>query len=306
MLGIAVVSYNRIEGVKNAIKHIEENTVQPFELVVADDGSSDQSSSILRELGYTVVSGRNMGVCWNKNRALFYLAYVKKCSSIILMEDDTWPVAQGWESDWIEAIGYYGHINLAGAWFSQGFVSGSGTPNDPFLSSLFSGQCCGYGAESLSYVGYLDTRFHGYGSGHVEHTRRFIRAGYGGLYVRNGDRLDLRFLLINSSIKVTRESTYRNEDQVARNEHLLNEIRDESVYRAPWRTDLEMTQFRSEIRGAQSEISDLFDEAFYLQSYPDVAGAVSRGECASGELHYLQHGRHERRLARYVVRPTIT
>jgi hypothetical protein len=58
MLGVAIISYNRIEGVKNTIKHIQDNTTQPFELIVADDGSPDGTTSTLRELGYTVVSGK--------------------------------------------------------------------------------------------------------------------------------------------------------------------------------------------------------------------------------------------------------
>jgi SAM-dependent methyltransferase len=42
--------------------------------------------------------------------------------------------------------------------------------------------------------------------------------------------------------------------------------------------------------------ADVFDEAWYLVSYPDVAEAVARGEFASGRAHYLGYGRREGRL----------
>lgn len=42
-----------------------------------------------------------------------------------------------------------------------------------------------------------------------------------------------------------------------------------------------------------------FDEEFYLIIYPDVAGAVRRGEVRSGYDHYLKHGRFEGRLAQF-------
>ena len=38
-----------------------------------------------------------------------------------------------------------------------------------------------------------------------------------------------------------------------------------------------------------------FDEAWYLQTFPDVAAAVSEGECLSGYDHWLDSGRSEGR-----------
>lgn len=39
-----------------------------------------------------------------------------------------------------------------------------------------------------------------------------------------------------------------------------------------------------------------FDEAFYLETYPDIARSVADGEFTSGQDHYLRHGRAEGRL----------
>ena len=40
-----------------------------------------------------------------------------------------------------------------------------------------------------------------------------------------------------------------------------------------------------------------FDEAFYLDAYPDVQVAVARGELASGRAHFDRHGRAEGRIS---------
>ena len=40
-----------------------------------------------------------------------------------------------------------------------------------------------------------------------------------------------------------------------------------------------------------------FDEAFYLESYPDISAAVADGSFASGQEHYARFGRMEGRLA---------
>jgi GT2 family glycosyltransferase len=299
LLGIAVISYNRISSVLNVIYNVFKYTRSPFEFVVADDGSSDDSRAIIEAMGHRVVSGKNMGVCWNKNRAIFYLKCIKLCTSIILIEDDSWPIAVEWEADWIKAIQYYGHVNLAGNWFSDSFISGSGTPDDPIFSKVVSGQCIGYSAEALSYVGYLDTRFQGYGIGHVEHSKRFLRAGYGGLLRPTDSGLLPQFILIKSNIRVTDPGSGRIELQIQRNEKVLSDIKGEPVFRAPWRSDAEMAQFRSEIRAAQNFAnSGAFDEEFYIKNYKDVANAISSGSFSSGEQHYLSYGQYEFRLMR--------
>jgi hypothetical protein len=38
-----------------------------------------------------------------------------------------------------------------------------------------------------------------------------------------------------------------------------------------------------------------FDEAWYLQTYPDIASAVAAGAFGSGYQHYVHHGRLEGR-----------
>jgi len=46
---------------------------------------------------------------------------------------------------------------------------------------------------------------------------------------------------------------------------------------------------------SDTELDFDFDEAWYLQNYPDVAKGVREGNCSSGLDHYLRHGRSEGR-----------
>ncbi len=45
-------------------------------------------------------------------------------------------------------------------------------------------------------------------------------------------------------------------------------------------------------------IPDTFDEDIYLRAFPDVARAIAEGICTSPLHHYMEHGRHEDRIAR--------
>jgi GT2 family glycosyltransferase len=250
--GIGVVTYNRLGHVTRTIERLRSHTKHEFELVIADDGSTDGTAEALRSMGYRVISGPNMGVCWNKNRALFFLQEISKCDVILLMEDDTFPIAHSWEDTWIEASTKHGHVGLAGHWFSSSFVSGSGTPEDPHVSPALSGQCEGFSTEALAYVGYLDTRFKGYGVGHVEHSRRFLRAGYGGTFIRDGEADEYQFYLISAALRVEDPGGNRSPEQVERNHAVLSELRGEKIHRSAWTTDQEMEQFRGEIRNASA------------------------------------------------------
>lgn len=48
-----------------------------------------------------------------------------------------------------------------------------------------------------------------------------------------------------------------------------------------------------------------FDEAYYLEIYPDVAAAIERGEYASAREHYLEHGAAEGRAASRPYREAV-
>src|SRR5947209_7320105 len=87
-LGIGVITYNRRQIVLETVDRVLAHTNQPFAFVVADDGSEDGTADHLRDNNIVVASGSNMGIAWNKNRALFYLlafsgARLRSCSRTI-------------------------------------------------------------------------------------------------------------------------------------------------------------------------------------------------------------------------------
>jgi GT2 family glycosyltransferase/glycosyltransferase involved in cell wall biosynthesis len=55
-------------------------------------------------------------------------------------------------------------------------------------------------------------------------------------------------------------------------------------------------RFRADDQGDRGR--ELFSEATYLSTYPDVARSVAEGGFASGAEHFARHGRHEGRLPR--------
>jgi GT2 family glycosyltransferase len=255
-LGIGILTYNRVGKLQKAMDEVRRRTSSPFCLAVADDGSSDGTANFLEADGVPRIQGRNMGVCWNKNRLLYFLTNVLGCEVVLLLEDDCYPEEDGWERAWIAAARLHGHINLAGGWFDNFFQGGAGTPEDPVRCKLISGQCVGYDRRAIQQVGYFDARFHGYGVGHVEHSWRMARAGYGGR-IDPTDSDNPTYLLLRSQIRVDGELTNssRDESAVARNEILFQQTRHEDLHRWAWRTDEEMRQFTEEMERASTTLT---------------------------------------------------
>ena len=272
-VGIGVVTYNRRERLHHTLSELLRCTCHPCQWVVADDGSTDGSAGMVQACfpGMAVVTGGNRGVAWNRNRALWWLHVVQRCDVSILIEDDTSPGQIGWEADWIAAARLHGHINLAGEWFSGGFLRGRGTVADPIASMGVSGQLSAFSREAVDHVGYYDTRYRGYGMGHVEHTFRMIRAGYGGEVVTGNagdfDAWQLRqagailpsrlpealFYLLSSPIQVADDDSCRHTDPDAEHRnirHFATTVHDQ-VYRPPWSSDGEMLKFRLEITASR-------------------------------------------------------
>ena len=127
-VGIGIVTFNRKDIVASTIDRVRQFTRDPDAvMVVADDGSSDGTLEMLREKQVPVITGVNMGIAWNKNRALFLLSHMLNCETVILLEDDTQPTRAGWEQEWITATRRWGHANFAADWMQEHFLSGAGT-----------------------------------------------------------------------------------------------------------------------------------------------------------------------------------
>ena len=272
-VGIGIVTYNRKAIVSDTIDRVRSLTRVPnAALVVADDGSSDGTLAMLRDKQVPVVTGVNMGDPWNKNRALFLLSQMLGCETVILLEDDTQPNREGWEAEWIGAAERWGHANYAGAWMQEHFLSGSGTISDPICSHLISAQCAAFSWKALTYGGYFDPRFKGYGHAHVEHSHRLLRVGFGGIPENQSGVPKDTYYLLKSDLNVVECESYSNQQQIDHNLEVAKQIMTLQGYRAPWGDDAQLRQFRSE---TESAISD-GPERFRLTP-SDASGRSARG-----------------------------
>ena len=233
-----------------------QHTRYPFTTIaVADDGSDDGTMEMLRGRGVLAVTGANRGVAWNKNRVLFLLTELLRCDVVILLEDDSYPTVDGWELEWTNAAIRWGHANLAGEWLRESFLSGAGTLEDPLLATRMAANCASFSREALLFGGYFDPRFHGYGHGHVEHTVRLGRAGYGAISSTEPDGARrMGFYLLWSSIAIETAPTAFNNEDAARNLELAVRLMDDRAYRAPWRDEAEMRAFRDELRAVSPRV----------------------------------------------------
>jgi glycosyltransferase involved in cell wall biosynthesis len=248
-LGIGVTTFNRCRKLEICVSRVQELTSHPFHLVVADDGSTDETASVCAQRKILTVTGPNQGIAWNKNRALFFLHQVLGCDVIILIEDDCYPNNPGWEREWITGAEKWGHLNFCGYWFREKALSGTGQLESPFLSASLSGQCAGFSDQALSICGYMDARFKGYGYEHAEHSSRLVRAGFGG-EMRRAERgeLEPHYYQLAADLTVLSDESYRDEESLDANWTTWTRMHGDPVYRYPWTTKAEFRQFRGEMR----------------------------------------------------------
>jgi SAM-dependent methyltransferase len=245
VLGIGVITHNRRQALEQCVSGILRHTITPYRLVIADDGSDDGTAAWARSLGLLVITGPRRGVVWNKNRALHYFLCDTDCDPIALIEDDHWPARNGWDEVWRDAVAKWHHVNLDRStytWNARWWASGEGTPERPFFTNRVWGT--GFTTrEALERVGYLDSRFVGYGGGHGEWLRRF-RAIHADEWNRRCPVLDHGFLVTGAL------ASARNRAEMERNMALAHELaRDsgEPIFRMAWRTEEERIRLEREI-----------------------------------------------------------
>jgi len=244
-IGIGIPTYNRNEILEKTLNKIKENTSIDYILFVSDDGSKSTIETQLEKFpGFYYGVYENRGIAWNKNRILFFLKEIQKCDIIIVMEDDTYPAVTGWDIEWILATLMYGHVNFAPSYFKS-YSSGDGSWSFPFKSTMLTGQCSSFLDETLSYVGYFDSRFGKYGHEHVEHTMRMIKMGYGGNLIKKEDRAE--FYLIQSGLGIVESVSNHSEEEVKKNAAVFDSIKEECVYRSAWRSDEDILLLREEM-----------------------------------------------------------
>jgi GT2 family glycosyltransferase len=245
-LGLTVVTYRRSERLPSLLEAIARLTRAPHRLVVAEDGGEDGSVEWCRAQRHTVVTGPHRGVAHNKNRGLFALAALG-CDPLLLLEDDVSPVEQGWERDWIEGTARWGHLAYHHPKVAKHTVSGTGTAANPYVNPAATAQCLSVSARVLAEVGFLDPRFRGWGHEHAEWTTRIKRAGYGfqEIDLPDGRRAKAQ-LYLHGGLQSERTTSFRDDAQAQRNRELALSMREEPIFRRPWRDADERREFLAE------------------------------------------------------------
>jgi hypothetical protein len=252
-LGIGIVTYNRRTVLSETLDRVQQHTRHPRTVVaVADDGSTDGTLDMLRERKVLTVTGRNMSIAWNKNRALFLLSEMLRCDVVLLLEDDAFPARDRWEADWIDAAVRWGHANVAVRWIEDHVApgSGAGTVDDPIHSGRLTAQCAVFSREALLFGGYFDTRFREYGHEHIEHTGRLLRLGYGGTFDAVNGRPGPLFKLLWGGIghHFVPPVVQAKDAPAERSLALAHALAADFTYRAAWQNEDEARQMRDEMR----------------------------------------------------------
>jgi glycosyltransferase involved in cell wall biosynthesis len=247
-LGIAVITYNRLERLRQTVDAVRRHCRSPYSLVVAEDGGPDGTRAWCARARVRVISGDNRGVCWNKNRGLFALAALG-CDPILLLEDDTYPTRARWEEEWIEGTLRWHHLSFPQRWVEKYFVAGAGPAADPWVADKVTAQCNSISGEALRAVGFHDTRFRGFGSGHAEWTARLKRAGFGVRMVTRPDgSVRPATLFIRGGLVSPPAASWRNEADVERNKRVKAALAGEPPFRYAWRGADERAAFLAEQR----------------------------------------------------------
>jgi GT2 family glycosyltransferase len=258
-LGIAVVTYRRQAHMQRLLGAIAKHTRALHHVVVAEDGGDDGSVQWCHQHGYTVVSGRNRGVAWNKNRGLFALAALA-CDPLLLLEDDVYPERAGWEREWIEGTRVWHHLAYLAPKVAKHTVAGAGTASDPWVNPAATAQCLSISAQVHAQVGYFDPRFQGWGHEHAEWTTRIKRAGYGFKTIELPDgRRPKAQLYLAGGLRLVKVKSFRDDAQAQRNHRLSAQLQDEPLLRLPWRDAHERSEFLHEQAVAGIEVGRLLD-----------------------------------------------
>lgn len=256
--GIAVVTYRRLDALRRTLDALIEKTTAAHQLVVVEDGGDDGTVTWCRSNGVRVVTGRNRGVGWNKNRGLFALEALG-CDPILLLEDDCFPIQAGWEADWARATRLWGHVLFAPKRIVKGVIAGAGTPMDPYVSIRTTAQCASSSIGALERVGYFDTRFTGYGIEHKEWTARMNRAGFGVRTVEAPEGLRAKGEIVPAHTPIAGKvhivgglyapptPSHHSPDSVERNRKTARELKREPIYRRPWQNESEKAELLAEI-----------------------------------------------------------
>ena len=262
-IGIGIINYNRADLLNDLIMQLHKSIGEKYFIVVADDGSIDNSAEICRAHQIPIIGNKNMGIAWNKNRALYYLMNFTDCDILILIENDCDIKDINWMTIWRQSIEKWGHINClhpstikkieSGNTCTE-ILGGNGTFDNPYLCTKISGICIGSRRDAIEEVGYFDTRFKGYGHEHSEWTLRFRRIGLGYKEIILNNKTIKCNLMISGGVDGKDVLSSSNKTNLEENRRIMDECKADITYRHPWRTDLEKLLLLDEIKLALNKV----------------------------------------------------
>ena len=240
-LGIGIVTYNRLQSLRETIRCVRKHTVSSYRLIVAPDGCTDGTVKWCRENGVVTFDVPRRGLTWNRNRLLYYFTKTMPVDVIMLLEDDTSPIVDNWESEWVRAAKKWGQVCYAWPGTHEPPETGEGTPDNPYLSNAVAMQCVCMTKEALAKAGYSDTRFlPPFGHEDTEWRWRYAR--------EHGTLDGCRTPALRSGVRVTDCGTYRTkyQDVLDANFAMLESVWTDRNYHEPWRTSYEKEVFMAE------------------------------------------------------------
>ena len=95
MISVVIPLYNKAQSIRNTLNSVLSQSFQDFEIVVVDDGSTDDSANVVREIEddrIRLICKENGGVCSARNRGIKEAKY----DYIALLDAD-----DGWDKDYL-------------------------------------------------------------------------------------------------------------------------------------------------------------------------------------------------------------
>lgn len=238
--GVAICTYNRAANLEELIESTLASVPNKTVVVICDDGSTDGTFDICSKYKGKInyYGGLNKGVAANKNRALFAL---KDCHMLAMIEDDLFPVEQGWfelYEKFVLATDIHHLCRVQAREIPETVPSftefcKSKLDLTPIYSTSPRGDLTFLSQKTLKTVGAMHPRFRGCGMAHGQWSERCRLAGLTGhplswvdvkeardKFIQKGDTQGGRWADDPDVIK----------DQIAKNREVRNSVKTDEIH----------------------------------------------------------------------------
>lgn len=179
--GIAICNYNRASNLEKIIDAVRDTMPPDTRLVVCDDGSTDDSIKVASDKKVLLIRGENLGVGYNKNRAVFAL---QDCDFVCILEDDLLPTEKGWFELYEKAArlsGIHHFCRVQDKEIPETILHFQEYMNNSSLTPIYGksprGDLTFITKKVITKIGAFNPSFVGVGYAHGEYTERIWNAG---------------------------------------------------------------------------------------------------------------------------------